>query len=65
MIRPVPGGDITWAEAELDSPFGLITSSWRIEAETFTFTATVLPGATAEVRLPDGRVSDAGPGSRT
>ena len=30
-IEPLPGGPITWAQAEHDSPYGRIESSWRID----------------------------------
>ena len=53
-IAPQPGGGITWAEGVLDSPYGRIESSWRIADGTFHLTATVPPGTSAEVELPDG-----------
>jgi alpha-L-rhamnosidase len=53
-IEPRPGGGITWAQAEHDSPYGRIESSWRVDGETFELDVTVPPGTTAEVVLPDG-----------
>ena len=53
-IEPVPGGGITWSQAEHDSPYGRIESSWRIDGDALELTATVPPGTTAELVLPDG-----------
>jgi alpha-L-rhamnosidase len=64
-VRPRPGGDLTWAEAAHDSPYGRIESSWRIEGGRFRLTVTVPPGTGAEVVLPDGTRHGQGPGRRS
>ncbi|WP_436775984.1 alpha-L-rhamnosidase C-terminal domain-containing protein [Yinghuangia sp. YIM S09857] len=64
-MEPVPGGGIDRAQAELDTPYGTITSAWRIHDGAFHLTATVPPGTTATVRLPDGRTFHAPPGTHT
>ena len=51
-VQPQPGGGITWARAEHDSPYGRIESSWELAGDTFELTATVPPGTTAEIVLP-------------
>jgi alpha-L-rhamnosidase len=62
-VAPVPGGDLTWARARLESPYGPIESAWRITSDAqFELQVTVPPGTAAEVRLPDGRVEMAEPG---
>jgi alpha-L-rhamnosidase len=62
-IAPVPGGDLTWVRAHLESPYGPIESEWRITSDArFELQVTVPPGTAAEVRLPDGRVATAEPG---
>jgi alpha-L-rhamnosidase len=63
-IQPQPGGDLTWAEAQFDSPYGRIASSWRIEAGRFHLDVAVPPGTTAQVVLPDGTTEIAPPGAR-
>ncbi|MEU8138900.1 family 78 glycoside hydrolase catalytic domain [Streptodolium elevatio] len=63
QIAPTPGGGLTWAEAQFDSPYGTITSAWRIEDGRFALTVTVPPGTEAEVALPDGRTFLATPGT--
>jgi alpha-L-rhamnosidase len=50
-VQPQPGGGITWAQAEHDSPYGRIESAWRIVGDELELTATVPPGTTAEIVL--------------
>jgi alpha-L-rhamnosidase len=65
-VRPRPGGNLEWAEAVHDSPYGRIESSWRVADGAFRLTVSVPPGTTAEVVLPDGRVHhDVVPGTAT
>ncbi|MFF5966459.1 family 78 glycoside hydrolase catalytic domain [Streptomyces collinus] len=63
VVRPVPGGDLTWAEASLDSTCGPITSRWERDGDRFTLKVTVPPGSTARVIMPDGQEHDARPGA--
>jgi alpha-L-rhamnosidase len=62
-IQPQPGGGLTWAEAQFDSPYGRIASSWGIAGETFHLDITVPPATTADVTLPDGATHTAHPGT--
>ncbi len=65
-IAPLPGGGLTYARAEYDSPAGLIRSAWRRNADgsvTYRFTIPAntealvrLPGM-REMRLPAGKYS--------
>jgi alpha-L-rhamnosidase len=64
-IEPLPGGGITWARAEHDSPYGRIESSWRVTPEAFELEVSVPPGATAEVLLPDRSERTVEPGPRS
>lgn len=41
-------------EATFESPRGTISSSWRIEGDTFTLTCTIPEGVEAAAVLPDG-----------
>jgi alpha-L-rhamnosidase len=52
-IEPRPGGGITWAQAEHDSPYGRIESAWRIDGRMLELDVAVPPGTTAEVVLPE------------
>ena len=62
VIQPEPGGGLTSARADLDCPYGRITSSWRIDDGTFDLTVIVPPGTTATIVLPDGETHEAGAG---
>ena len=42
------------ARPEHDSPYGRIESSWRIDGHELELAATIPPGTTAEIVLPDG-----------
>ena len=57
-IRPVPGGGITWAEGDLDTPYGRIHVRWDVSADTFLLEARVPPGTQATVVMPDGASHD-------
>jgi alpha-L-rhamnosidase len=63
-LAPVPGGTITSAKAEFDSPYGRVENSWKIEDGKFTMKAVVPPNTTAMVKLP-GQESSTEVGSGT
>jgi alpha-L-rhamnosidase len=52
VFAPQPGGGLTHARAKLDSPYGAIESSWKLEGETLIYDVTIPPNTTAGVRLP-------------
>ncbi len=62
VIAPRPAGDLRWAEAEHESPHGLIRSAWRREGDDLRLDVDVPAGCNAEIRLPDGRTWAVGPG---
>ncbi|KEF55031.1 uncharacterized protein A1O9_08684 [Exophiala aquamarina CBS 119918] len=53
-VRPVPGGTLTSANVEFESPYGRIECAWKLKAEdgSFSMTVVVPPNAKAEVILP-------------
>jgi alpha-L-rhamnosidase len=51
-IAPRPGGGLTHASAELHTPYGPASVAWTIAEGVLTVTATVPPGAVAELDLP-------------
>ncbi len=61
-VRPRPGGGLTSAEAAHESPYGRIESAWRFDGDRFDLTVVVPAGTQAEVVLPDGTTTTAGPG---
>jgi alpha-L-rhamnosidase len=65
VIRPRPGGSLTYARAEYDSVRGRISSSWKIEDDRFVLEVLIPPNTTATVHVPctddvseDGRPVD-------
>jgi alpha-L-rhamnosidase len=62
-VEPLIGGGIRSASAILDSPYGRIATSWRLEANTFVLDVLVPPGTCAEVRLPNGERFEHTPGT--
>lgn len=54
LLKPVPGGSLTWAEASYKSKQGLIYSGWKTENGKFKYHCTIPCNATACLVLPDG-----------
>ena len=52
VVRPIPGGGLTYARASLHSLYGRIESGWRIEGDTITLDVTVPPNGTATITVP-------------
>lgn len=52
VIAPQPGGDLSYAKASLETPFGPVASGWAIHAGTMTVDITIPPNTTATVTLP-------------
>ncbi|MDN4474729.1 family 78 glycoside hydrolase catalytic domain [Demequina sp. SYSU T00192] len=63
LIRPRPGGGLTWARARHVSPYGPIEVGWRLEGATMALDLELPAGVTGEVRLPDGTAATVGPGT--
>lgn len=64
-IAPRPGHGIHWADVVLDTPYGQIASSWRVEDTELTLSVSVPPGTTAEAVLPSGERHELPPGRWT
>ncbi|MCC6679665.1 MAG: glycoside hydrolase family 78 protein [Phycisphaeraceae bacterium] len=54
IVRPVPGGGLTHAAAELQTLYGRAVSAWRREGADFKLQVVVPPNTSATVTLPDG-----------
>jgi alpha-L-rhamnosidase len=52
LLRPLPGGRLTWANAEQDTARGRAACGWSLSDGRITVTATVPPGSTALLELP-------------
>ena len=50
----MPGGGLTYAKAEILTPYGKVISDWKIENGQFKLTVQVPVSATCYLTLPDG-----------
>ncbi|MFF3493331.1 family 78 glycoside hydrolase catalytic domain [Streptomyces sp. NPDC002795] len=51
-FRPRPGGELTWANAEHETPFGRAAITWEISDDRLEVSVTVPTGADGVVELP-------------
>ena len=58
IVRPQPVGDLTFAQAEVDSVRGKIESSWKIEGGKFKLHLLIPPNSTATVYMPGAKVDE-------
>ena len=56
LIRPIPGGSLTWVKTRHCTPYGWAAVEWKIEGSTFFLAVSIPPNTTAEVFLPDEAV---------
>jgi alpha-L-rhamnosidase len=52
ILRPCPGGGITWAETKYESVYGLIALRWEITGGEIALSVTVPANTEAELTLP-------------
>jgi alpha-L-rhamnosidase len=52
ILKPVPGGTLTWAKGSYRSISGLIKVSWKKENNRFEYNFTVPPNTTATISIP-------------
>jgi alpha-L-rhamnosidase len=52
VMRPYPGGGLTWAQAEYQSVRGRIASAWQIEDGMFLLDVTIPANTTATIAVP-------------
>lgn len=56
ILKPTPGGSLTYAKGSYESVKGTISSSWRLEGECFIYSCTIPQQASARLYLPAGDV---------
>jgi alpha-L-rhamnosidase len=64
-IAPRPGGGLTYASAQHETPYGRAAVGWIRDGRRFELTVTVPPGAQAQVELPTPAVAPVVVGSGT
>lgn len=52
IIKPQPGGNLTYAKGEYDSGYGKIISDWKLEDDVFHLRVTVPVNTTSMVYVP-------------
>jgi alpha-L-rhamnosidase len=52
LIRPQPGGGLTWARGELETRYGRISSAWKLEKGKMILDLTIPANTSATVVLP-------------
>jgi alpha-L-rhamnosidase len=57
LVRPVPGGSLTSAEVEHDTPYGRLSCKWTITDGHFNLSLTVPLNSSARVVMPDKQAS--------
>lgn len=57
LLRPVPGGGLTWARGSYDSIRGRISSAWKIEGDQWMLEVSIPANTTATLELPTGDVA--------
>jgi alpha-L-rhamnosidase len=53
IIKPTIGGKLTYANASYETPYGKLTSNWKIQNDTFYLDVDVPANTTATVFIPD------------
>lgn len=51
-IAPIPGGPLTSAAASLNTPYGKVSSSWKIEDDEFKLEVVIPPNTSSEIEIP-------------
>jgi len=57
FVRPLVGGPLTSARAELETSYGTASSGWAKKGNTLEMDVVVPPNTTATIEFPDGRKS--------
>lgn len=63
LVRPRPGGGITWANTQHDTPYGRASVAWELADDGLHLEVTVPTGTGAVVELPNGGRHTLGPGA--
>ncbi len=53
ILRPLPNSQLQYAESSLETPYGTLRSSWKLEGENIRLCFEIPFNTTAEIILPD------------
>ena len=62
LVKPQPGGGLSWASARHETPYGTASVQWRIDDGDLTAVVDIPTGTTARIELPGQDPVDVGPG---
>ena len=62
QVKPLVGGNLSWASGEVSTPYGLIFANWELEDQKFRIDLIVPVGTTCELALPDHSLKTIGSG---
>ena len=54
MLKPTPGGSLTWAKGEYKTKYGILQSEWHIADGMFHYSCSIPEMVTATLQLPSG-----------
>jgi alpha-L-rhamnosidase len=57
ILRPVPGGSLSWAKGSYKSIRGLIEVSWKLDNDRFNYNFRIPPNTTAKVYVPGRNIN--------
>jgi alpha-L-rhamnosidase len=60
ILKPLPGGSLTWAKGSFNSISGKIVTAWKKEGDNFEYMFTVPPNTTATIYIPAKSAEHAG-----
>ncbi|UKA64359.1 family 78 glycoside hydrolase catalytic domain [Arthrobacter sp. FW306-04-A] len=63
LVRPQPGGDLTFASVRHETPYGSASIAWRRTDAGHSYSIQVPTGTTARIELPGREPLDVGSGS--
>ena len=58
LIKPRPGGGFTSVSASHATPYGRVSSAWKVEGSAFELAVEIPSNTTAMIRLPGARLAD-------
>jgi len=64
LIEPHPGGELTYANASVESMYGRVESGWKIANGKLTLSVQVPANTTAMVRLPRAKLEQVSEGGK-
>ncbi|KAL3446167.1 bacterial alpha-L-rhamnosidase-domain-containing protein [Aspergillus insuetus] len=54
LVRPIPGGGLSFAEVAFESPYGRVECSWSVGLGVFNLKLLIPPNTKADITIPNG-----------